>query len=452
MSLDRNLPRVAHPQNHSPLREATPSQTWGAQRSPTLFARGPPQPSTAALTEPPPSKDRSRGRNEAEGSNPHVHPAVGPVPASPASPQDTQDWFPFTRVTYCRYPGCHPGVPVTALSMGRGWGAGGEPERACPATYLPGHQTLAGDSRLHPTHTSALASSPPPKRPGPMPRCPAWGHPAPQGERRETHPAEREPRRDRRAPKERAQVQSSRSTAGRGEDSHQGEMEATGIHGGPRHSSGRLGESHCWRETGKEGELQLSSPTSRPQTTHPGHSTGAGEALWPLPNPDWAPNHRWGLGCRGEGGEWATTPFAGRFQFSGEQVSHTAVLNSSRPAAPPVPGSQQQGQALALAQDVPQVHPSKEENQREWEHAARPRGSDPLRYSQPRGWEATERVAGAGPGGSSRAGTARSCGLSKPPSVAVAATAFPRRQLKAECRPCHSLQTSAPLSPSPRWP
>lgn len=112
-----------------------------------------------------------------------------------------------------------PGVPVTAPSTGRGGrageraerGVGREPERACPATYLLGHQTLAGDSRLLPAHTSAavLAHATPSKITWPRAQAPSaggtrlpWrkGQSAPQGERRDTHPAEREPRRRQESP------------------------------------------------------------------------------------------------------------------------------------------------------------------------------------------------------------------------------------------------------------
>lgn len=138
-----------------------------------------------------------------------------------------------------------PSVPVT-----RGEGVGREPERACPATYLPGHQTLAGDSQLLPTHASAvaLAHTTPSKITWPHARV-APSFPGERGgqcpkEKGETRTPQRgSPGGDRRAPKERAQERSCRGTGGRGENSRQGGKVASGVRGGPRHSSGRLGRN-----------------------------------------------------------------------------------------------------------------------------------------------------------------------------------------------------------------
>lgn len=127
-------------------------------------------------------------------------------------------------------------VPVTAPSTRSGQGLAGSPEGpALPHTC----RVTSGDSQLLPAHALAAGAHTPPK---------AWPHARHPEEKGETRTPQRgSPGGDRRAPKERAQERSRRGMGGRGENSRQGGTAASGIHGGPRHSSGRRGGSRCWR-------------------------------------------------------------------------------------------------------------------------------------------------------------------------------------------------------------
>lgn len=174
----------------------------------------------APLPARPPAAPRAPGqmerRNEARRSQnppaqPPALPAAGiPLPSTAGVCPTPGDLVPLPRLPPAVSP--RPGVPVTAPSEhGTGKGAGGvpvgpalphtcqvtEPQPVTHGCSLPTPGTGVGTRHPHsPGPLTGLSAQGALTRPPP----PRKGRPAPQGERRDTHPAEREPRRRQESP------------------------------------------------------------------------------------------------------------------------------------------------------------------------------------------------------------------------------------------------------------
>lgn len=200
-------------------------------------------------------------------------PAVGLgslLPVSPCQlpPDVTMAWYP-------------------SQAQGEGSGAGEEPERACPATYLPGHQTLAGDSWLLPAHASAAAlahTTPLQNNLAPRP-----GHPDSPGEgavgtprRKERHAPRREGAPEETGEPRRREPRSGAAAAREGEArthvrGRRRPPASAGVPGTARAGSGGAAAGEKW---GREGEF---SPCTSALLPHrpPKHLPTPNHRLWP---------------------------------------------------------------------------------------------------------------------------------------------------------------------------
>lgn len=301
----------------------------------------------APLPARPPAAPRAPGqmerRNEARRSQnppaqPPALPAAGnPLPSTAGVCPTPGDLVPLPRLPPAVSP--RPGVPVTAPSEhGTGKGAGGvpvgpalphtcqvtEPQPVTHGCSLPTPGTGVGTRHPHSPRPltglsaqGALTRPPPPGRGG--------QHPKEKGETRT--PQRGSPGGDRRAPKERAQERSRHGAGGRGQHSRQGGTAASGVRGGPRHSSARLGGSCCGEKggrrvnpTGKSRRVpRCYSPATHeaplPQTTLRGRRVrGSGPAT---------AAQSLGLGCQGKEAKRPQLLFRKVFGPLGASFSHS---------------------------------------------------------------------------------------------------------------------------------
>lgn len=339
MSLKRHLQRSPTPK---PAPKALLPSLHPGQEVPTLRAStglllcdsaraAPSAPAPLPARPPLPPERLDRWREETKQEEIRT-PSTAPCPACSRHPPPAwhRRGLPPARGEPVPLPGLPPavspcpGVLVTALSQhGTGKGAGEVP-MGLPCRIPAGSPNPARDSRLLPAHAwHRCWHTPPPQPRAPHralgtgdtdPPSPRKGQPAPQGERRDTHPAEREPRRRQESPEgESPGAEPPWRRRARPALTSGGDGDLRRPRGSPA-QLGPAGGELLQREKGKEGKPH--HPRGTPAPNHPSgtQSTGVGLCHGCTIS---------GLGCEGKEAKWPQLPFRKVLGPLGASFSHS---------------------------------------------------------------------------------------------------------------------------------